>query len=219
MSTEYRMNRLALLQVPGVISKIVLSLKRYGINEDRRAMTHMLPDQLHTRRMILRAPRSADAAHIFEAYAQDMHVARHMVWRPHQAISESEAFIAYCMQAWAGGSSRPYVVALNDDEHVPIGMLEARLFPHTIDLGYVLARKYWGDALMPEAIVSFTEAAQSLQDCFPVQATCHVDNTASARTLEKSGFLREGRLERYAMFPNIDDKPQPCFMYARCIEH
>jgi len=179
-------------------------------------MTLKLPDRFHTRRLILRAPRAADAARIFHAYAQDMEVARHMVWRPHQALCESEAFITNCIQAWAGGVSRPYVLAFNEDEHAPIGMLEARLFSHTIDIGYVLAPQHWGDALMPEAINALVAAAQALPNCFRVQATCHVNNTASARTLEKSGFMREGRLERFAMFPNIDDEPQACFMYAHC---
>lgn len=175
-----------------------------------------LPDQLRTKRLILRAPRPADAAFIFDAYTRDVEVARHLVWRPHQGLSETEAFIAYCVQAWAGGASRPYVLAFHDSEEVPIGMLEARIITHTIDFGYVLARAHWGQGLMPEAIAALVAAALALPECFRLQATCHVDNAASARTLEKSGFVREGRLERYAQFPNIDDEPQPCLMYARC---
>ena len=42
-------------------------------------MALRLPDRLQTQRMILRAPREADAAHIFAAYTQDIEVARHMV--------------------------------------------------------------------------------------------------------------------------------------------
>jgi RimJ/RimL family protein N-acetyltransferase len=175
-----------------------------------------LPEQLHTERLVLRAPCAADAAFMFEAYTQDMAVARYMVWRPHRSVLETEAFIAWCMQAWAGGGAMPYVLAFRDNPHRPIGMLEARPSAHTVDMGYVLAGEHWRKGLMSEAIAAMVEAALAQPACFRVQATCHVDNAASARTLEKSGFVREGRLERYAINPNISDEPEPCFMYARC---
>ncbi len=175
-----------------------------------------LPQQLHTERLVLRAPCAADAVSIFESYTQDMEVARYMVWRQHRSVGETQAFIAWCMQAWAGGAAMPYVLACRDQPQRPIGMLEARLSAHTVDMGYVLAREHWRKGLMSEAIAALVEAALAQSACFRVQATCHVDNAASARTLEKSGFVREGRLERYAINPNISDQPEPCLMYARC---
>lgn len=175
-----------------------------------------LPDQLRTQRMILRAPRQSDAAAIFAAYTQDIEVARYMTWRPHLVLAETEAFIAYCMQAWESGRSRPYILAMHASEDVPMGMLEARILPHTIDLGYALARAYWGAGLMPEAVRALSEAALALPGCFRVQATCDVDNQASARTAEKAGLVREGRLARYIVHPNLDAEPRPCFLYARC---
>jgi ribosomal-protein-alanine N-acetyltransferase len=179
-------------------------------------MALQLPDRLQSQRLILREPRAADAALIFDAYTQDIEVARHMVWRPHQAASQTADFIAACMQAWASGLGRPYVLALLGNEHVPVGMLEARILSHTVDFGYVLRRSCWGAGLMPEAVIALSDAALSLQDCFRVQATCSVENRASARTLEKSGFVREAQLDRYAVFPNLGAEPRACFMYARC---
>ncbi len=179
-------------------------------------MSLQLPDQLRTERLVLREPRLSDAALIFDAYTQDPAVSQHLVWRPHQTLSETEDFIAYCMQGWAGGQCRPYVLAFPDSEHTPVGMLEARIQAHSLDIGYVLARKHWGAQLMPEAIRALVDAALSLPECFRVQATCDVDNLASARTLEKSGFAREGRLERYAMVPNVSAEPRACYMYAIC---
>jgi RimJ/RimL family protein N-acetyltransferase len=95
-------------------------------------------------------------------------------------------------------------------------MLEARILAHTVDIGYVLARKHWGAGLMPEAIRALAQVALALPSIFRVQATCDIDNRASARTLEKSGFVREARLERYIVHPNISPEPRPCLMYARC---
>ena len=161
-------------------------------------MALSLPERLQTQRLVLREPREADAARIFDAYTQDLDVARHMVWRPHRHVSETEAFMTWCMQAWSSGRSRPYVLAYRDHATIPIGMLEARLFlSPTVDIGYVLQRASWGAGLMSEAMDAFSSAALAQPDCYRVQATCDTENHASARVLEKSGFVKEGEARAY----------------------
>lgn len=107
-------------------------------------------------------------------------------------------------------------MALTSSELEPLGMLEARVLGSTVDIGYVLSRSHWGGGLMPEAIRAVSQAALSSSNIYRVQASCDVDNRASARALEKSGFLREGRLEKYSAHPNIGNEPRACFMYACC---
>lgn len=179
-------------------------------------MAITLPDEIRTVRLILCQLHPGDAAAIFDAYTQDLEVARYMVWQPHLSISETEDFISYCCQAWASGEARPYILTLQGGSDIPIGMLEARIYSHTVDIGYVLARKNWGIGLMPEAVAAFTELALAQSACFRVQATCDIENNASARTLEKAGFMREAVLQRYTVHPNISSVSRPCFMYARC---
>jgi RimJ/RimL family protein N-acetyltransferase len=95
-------------------------------------------------------------------------------------------------------------------------MLEARVSQHVVDLGYVLAPRYWGQGLMPEAVRCLTEWALSQARFFRVQAFCDVENKASQRTLEKAGFVQEGRHERYVVHPNLSPAPRACYMYGRC---
>jgi ribosomal-protein-alanine N-acetyltransferase len=173
-----------------------------------------LPDTLETPRLRLRRPRAEDAQVIFGAYTQDARVCKYMIWSPHRALAETEHFIAGCIEAWSGGSRLAWVLA-DIDGNRAVGMLEARLHGSTVDLGYVLAQALWGRGLMPEAIEALARAALAQPQFFRVQATCDVTNTASARTLEKAGFLREGRLERHTIHPNLSPEPRACFMYAR----
>lgn len=175
-----------------------------------------LPDKLLTQRLTLREPRPSDAAFLFAAYTQDIEVARHMTWRPHLKLAETEAFVAYCMRGWADGRSRAYILTRHETDDVPMGMLEARIQSHIIDIGYVLQRSCWGAGLMSEAIDAFSSAALALPDYFRIQATCDTENHASARTLEKSGFVREGKLERHSILPNLNDEPRSSLLYARC---
>jgi len=174
-----------------------------------------LPDRLQTQRLLLRAPCAADAHLLFDAYTQDSEVARYMIWRPHVDVAETEAFIAACLEGWSAGLRRPYVLAFHGNARQPIGMLEARLQGHTVDIGYVLARMHWGQGLMPEAIRGLADATLALPRFFRIQATCDVENRPSARALEKAGFKLEGKLARYMVHPNIDPAPRDSFMYAR----
>jgi len=109
----------------------------------------------------------------------------------------------------------PYVITPRGSDEA-IGMIEARLQGSTVDIGYVLARGLWGQGFMPEAIRALASAALGTPGLFRVHATCDTDNVASQRALEKAGFLREGRLDRYTVHPNISSEPRACLTYAKC---
>ena len=74
----------------------------------------------------------------------------------------------------------------------------------------------WGRGYMPEALSALTALALEREDIFRVQAFCDVENVPSQRALEKAGFFREGRHERFFVHPNVSAEPRPCYMYAKC---
>jgi [ribosomal protein S5]-alanine N-acetyltransferase len=176
---------------------------------------HSLPETLTTARLRLRCPVATDASEIFQSYTQDLQVCRFMIWRPHAEESVTQAFIASCVEEWKAGSRLPYVIT-ELHSNVAIGMLEARMQGTTVDIGYVLAPSHWGKGFMPEAVRALTGVALRNPSVYRVQATCDTENIPSQRALEKSGFSREGRLERYTVHPNISSEPRACFMYAKC---
>jgi [ribosomal protein S5]-alanine N-acetyltransferase len=173
-----------------------------------------LPDLLHTARLRLRRPVLDDSTVLFRSYTQDADVCRFMIWRPHATEAETRQFIAFCVDAWRGEDCLPYVITERDAD-VAIGMIEARMHGTMVDIGYVLAKPHWGRGLMPEAISALAAAAFDCPNIYRVQASCDTDNIASQRALEKSGFVREGRLERHTVHPNLSPEPRACFMYAK----
>ena len=48
-----------------------------------------------------------------------------------------------------------------------------------------------------------------------VWAVCDVDNTASARVMEKIGMTREGLMRRGVLHPNSSSEPRDCWLYAK----
>jgi [ribosomal protein S5]-alanine N-acetyltransferase len=176
----------------------------------------MLPTIFQTPRLQARLPIPSDAAAIFKAYTSKPEVARYMMWVKHMALADSEAFISGCIAAVQSGTRFPYVLSEQHNPTAPIGMLEARPSGHKIDLGYVLAPELWGRGYMPEAVSALAANARGSLGFFRVQAFCDVDNAPSRRTLEKAGFIREGRHERFNVHPNLSAEPRPCYMFAKC---
>jgi [ribosomal protein S5]-alanine N-acetyltransferase len=171
------------------------------------------PANIETSRLLLRLPTLSDAEPIFRKYAQDPEVTRYLTWRPHANLQVTEAFIQRCERCWQDGSAFPWVVVRKSDAEL-IGMLELRIQPFRTDLGYGIARGYWGSGYateMTRAVVAWALAQESI---FRVWATCDVDNPASARVLEKAGMQREGILRRYILHPNISAEPRDCYCYA-----
>lgn len=177
-------------------------------------MPRLLPDQIDSTRLRLRKPKIADARAIFQGYTQDSDVCHFMTWTPHASESATRNYVESCIAAWDAGSRLSYSITERDSD-LAIGMIEARMLGTTVDIGYVLARSHWGKGLMPEAIVVLAESALGVPGLHRVQATCDTENIRSQRALEKSGFAREGRLDRYTVHPNISPEPRACFMYAR----
>lgn len=178
-------------------------------------MPHVLPDEFSTPRLGMRRPVLADARALFESYTQDPMVCRFMIWAPHASEANTREFVEWSVEAWKTGSQLPYVIAERNSDRA-IGMIEARMQGTAVEIGYVLARAHWGKGFMPEAIQALTGIALADAGIFRVHATCDVENTASQRALEKAGFNREGRLERYTVHPNVSPEPRASFTYAKC---
>ena len=173
-----------------------------------------LPDAFRTARLVLRPIAPGDAGAIFGAYAQNPEVTRFLVWRPHRNVGDTEAYVARCM-ATPPHAARTYVLVGREDGAVRGAFDLRREGPRRLGFGYVLARRWWGRGLMPEALAAVADWALARPDVFRISALCDVENAASARAMEKAGLVREGLLRRRSVHPNIGAEPRDCFIYAR----
>ena len=174
----------------------------------------MLPDTFQTARLILRPIAPADADPIFDAYAQDAEVTRFVIWHPHRSRGDTVAFIDLCI-ATPADVARTYVLAGRNDLDVRGAFGLRQTAPHRLEFGYVLARPWWGQGLMTEALIEVVHWALRQPAIFRIGAVCDVANIGSARVMEKAGLVREGLLRRWLVHPAISDEPRDCFSYAR----
>jgi RimJ/RimL family protein N-acetyltransferase len=171
------------------------------------------PEVIETERLVLRPPVAEDAQAIFDSFSQDREVTRFLTWRPHENIQRAEQFVERCIDAWQSNELFPWAVVLKGKDK-PIGIVELRPENFKVEFGYVLARAYWGQGIMTEAVRHVMDWALSQPEIYRVWAVCDIENIASARVLEKAGMKGEGILRRYMIHPNLGDEPRDCYCYA-----
>jgi len=65
------------------------------------------------------------------------------------------------------------------------------VYRHTGEIGYWLSASCWGRGIATDAVRTFVPVVFMETDLIRIQAGIFADNPASARVLEKSGFVRE----------------------------
>jgi RimJ/RimL family protein N-acetyltransferase len=175
------------------------------------------PENIETPRLLLRKPVTPDdAPKIFESYGHDPEVTHYLTWRPHRDLDEAGRILRTRVAWWSEGREYSWIITTKDSGLV-IGMISASHEGTTwrYSLGYVLARRHWGQGYMTESARRVVETLLALPAVRRVWAVVDVDNLASVRVLEKSGMQREGLLRRWSVHPAISHLPRDCFCYAR----
>ena len=109
------------------------------------------PKTLKTERLRLRKAKLTDAEVIFRQYAQDPEVTKYVSWRAHRNVEETREYVGMCLLAWDVGKAFHWVIERKEDNQL-IGMIIARVNVEKWELGFVLARPFWGQGYMTETV-------------------------------------------------------------------
>ena len=117
-----------------------------------------------------------------------------------RALSEQPEVVKFCVEI----------------EHAAVGGIGVHpgqdVYRHTATVGYWLGEQFWGRGVMTEALIAVTDFCF---DNFPlrrISAEVFANNPASARVLEKAGFILEGRLKNNVL---KDGELLDSLVYAR----
>jgi [ribosomal protein S5]-alanine N-acetyltransferase len=83
---------------------------------------------------------------------------------------------------------------------------------HRAEVGYWLARPFWGRGLMTRVVAAMVRRAWDELGLVRLQAEVFAHNRASMRVLEKNGFVREGVLRKHVL---KDGRFIDAVLYAR----
>ncbi|MDA4887337.1 GNAT family protein [Streptomyces sp. MS2A] len=150
---------------------------------------------LRTERLRLRPFAAADADPLFALHSNTS-VMRYWDSPPWTEPARAERFLATCRKlADEGTGARVAVDRVSDGAFVGwCGLAEWNPVFRSASFGYCLDEAMWGHGYATEAARALLGWAFDTLDLNRVQAEVDTRNPASARVLEKAGFVREGTL-------------------------
>jgi ribosomal-protein-alanine N-acetyltransferase len=176
------------------------------------------PMRLNTPRLALREPRGEDAAAVWAAWAADTEVARFLALPPSPNLETTRARLAWDQARWTKKSAYTWLL-LRQPGAAPVGQIQ--LIPQRLDgpahhlrLGYLLARRHWGQGLMHEALATLLPQLWAEAGVWRIDAVCDLANPASSRLLDRLGFTREGLLRRHSLHPLAGSEPRDVWLHA-----
>jgi ribosomal-protein-alanine N-acetyltransferase len=170
-------------------------LRRGSLAEVRESLKDL--PSLETDRLTLRKLRPADAGAIF-AYASDPEVARYALFEAHRTIEDARAFLDLVASRYQSGGEPDWGIVYKGDGRFvgTCGFVNWRPEHARAEVGFVLSRAYWGQGLMPEALLAIISFGFERVGLNRIEARCIAQNTASARVMEKAGMTYEGTLRQ-----------------------
>lgn len=169
---------------------------------------------LHTERLTIRKVQLQDAKELFKAYTSNLKVTATASWSTHTSIDETKKFLQHCLDKWEKSEEFNMCICLKDHLSRPIGMFKIKPSENTVNIGYVLAEKYWNQGLITESVKAFCQLLFSFSELTEIQAFTDPENGASIAVLQKAGFSYSHRHPKNIIRPQISSEPRDSVVFS-----
>jgi RimJ/RimL family protein N-acetyltransferase len=157
---------------------------------------------LETERLLLRPPEARDIA-VITVHLAEYDIAKMMARVPHPyRRTDAEAFIKDAAKKRAEGTAFAFIIARRRDGFcmggIGVGPPVVQAIARVFEIGYWLAKPYWGMGYATEAgraIIAFAFEELKAERLLAGHA---YDNPASGRVLKKLGFVETHRQPIYS---------------------
>ena len=162
---------------------------------------------LTTPRLLLRPLADGDAPAVFAIFSHP-EVMRYWASPPWTSISQAEERLARAQEGYRSKEGFQWGIERKEDGAL-LGTCSLFSFnwpSRRCEIGYALGRPYWGQGYMGEALRALVAYAFTTLDLNRLEADIDPRNDASARTLERLGFQKEGFMpERWIVGDEVSD--------------
>ncbi len=159
---------------------------------------------LQTARLRLVALRSEDVEGVFKLQS-DPRVVRYFGRAPDRTLADSMRRIEEIVREVAQETAIRWGLRLSSSDELigTAGFWRWNEPHHLAEIGYELSPDHWGQGLMPEALRAILQFGFARMKLHRVEANLDPNNQASARVLEKLGFVREGVLRENWFYDGV----------------
>jgi RimJ/RimL family protein N-acetyltransferase len=138
----------------------------------------------------------ADAALVFDSWGSRPENFAYLTARVFEDVTDAQRYIGDLFAS--RGSVAFHVLAPREGV---VGIVKASVLGHRAQVGYVIDHKFWGRGFASAAVQQLLRRLEADPTLSRIWATCALDNVASARVLEKTGFVREAILKNWVIYP------------------
>ncbi len=161
-------------------------------------MEHKGTIRLETDRLILRQFKIEDAENVFNNWASDDEVTKYLTWPTHSSVEMSRSYMEFCINGYNEKNVYQWGMEMKNS-HELIGNISVVKIIDEIDsveLGWVIGRKWWGNGYTAEAAERLLEFFFTEVSVNRICAGHDIDNPNSGRVMQKIGMKYEGTLRQ-----------------------
>lgn len=150
-----------------------------------------------TPRLAIRLVREEDLPSLLEMNADDS-VTRYLPYESWRGMADAQEWLGRAAARLAAGEAWQFVIVQRASGRV-IGsclLFHFDLPNGRAEIGYLLGREHWGAGYMQEAAAALVDYAFGTAGLRRLEAEIDPRNEASARLLERLGFIKEGHLRQ-----------------------
>ena len=144
------------------------------------------------------------------ALTGDRTVMKYMGFRAHDTVEDARDLIAQ----YRDSPSRWQAVCLDGEPADILGIIGLEIQGHQAAVTIMFRRDWKARGAGRAFSIAFVQWIFTHPQIWRVWAYCHTENIAVQRVLERMGAECEGRLRRFAIFPNISSEPQDAYAYG-----
>jgi [ribosomal protein S5]-alanine N-acetyltransferase len=184
-------------------------------------MTRLEPIVIQTKSLTLRFLDEADLPAVYDIFSHP-EVMRYWSYPPWTERSQAQQWLIQVQKGYRTGTDLQFGIERHTD-HVLVGtctLFQFHVASRRAEIGYALGRPYWGYGYMNMALQALLRYAFETLELNRLEADIDPRNVASARTLERLGFQKEGYLrERWIVNHEVSDTSLYGLLYREWQEH
>lgn len=149
-------------------------------------------------------PLSPEDAKAIYAYTSDEEVSRFIGWKLMKTVEETREFVKTMIKREQAGTHM-YASVADKATRAIIGTVMIFDFDreaNQAEVGYVFHKAYWGRGYGTESLALVSDFALDTLKLHKLHASVVDVNVGSARSLEKNGYVLEGRLKDHYFIEN-----------------
>lgn len=164
------------------------NLSMSGIFDEKNMKT----PTLETERLLLRPFKTSDTKDVFEGWERDADVAKYMFWCSHNDIERTKEWISFELGQINKDDWYRFAFILKETkELIGTGLIYYEEEVKGWEIGYNLAKKYWGNGYATEGMKNIIQFARENLNIKEIIGRCAKENPASGNVMKKLGFQYE----------------------------